>query len=401
MKRILLYLDCEPGSGGVFQYSQALLDAVLALPRDRFDVVVLYTHESWDPYLGAAPRKRFTPFGRHTRHLLRALLAGPVPLSWIRRLVKRQPVVCALEEERPDLCVFPSQETFWGYLVDVPSMWAIHDLMHRYESSFPEVSAYGRSRHRDRHFVRVCACACGLLVDSAVGRRHVHDAYGYPNEAIFSLPYIAPRYMHEHEHDPNASLTRAYDLPERFIFFPAQFWEHKNHLRLVEAVRRLRAELPDLRLVLAGSKKSGYAAVERKVKSDGLETIVTFLGFVPETDLAMLYRCAVALVLPTFFGPTNIPPLEAFVAGCPVAASRIYGMPEQLGDAALFFDPLSVDQIADVLRRLWTDDALRNQLRVRGHARSAAWGVPQFNRSFATIVETLLGEDRLLNGHQG
>jgi glycosyltransferase involved in cell wall biosynthesis len=197
-----------------------------------------------------------------------------------------------------------------------------------------------------------------------------------------------------HEHDPNANLARTYELPERFIFYPAQFWAHKNHLRLIEAVRRLRAEFPDLHLVLAGSKKNGFAAVERKVSSDGLEGVVHFLGFVPESDLAMLYRRAVALVLPTFFGPTNIPPLEAFVVGCPVAASGIYGMPEQLGDAALYFDPLSVDEIVGVLRRLWTDNALRTELGARGRARSAAWGAPQFNQRFATIIEALLGEDR-------
>ena len=271
-------------------------------------------------------------------------------------------------------------------------MWAIHDLMHRYEGRFPEVSAHGRVRHRDRHFLRVCAQARALLVDSEVGSRHVHESYGFPVKAIFPLPYIAPGYMYEH--DPSSNLSRPYGLPDRFIFYPAQFWAHKNHLRLVEAVRQLRAELPDLRLVLAGSKKSGYAAVEHKVKSDGLEDVVSFLGFVPESDLAILYRRATALVLPTFFGPTNIPPLEAFVAGCPVAASRIYGMPEQLGDAALYFDPLSVDEIADVLRRLWTDDALRTELAARGRARSAAWSAPQFNQRFATIIKAVLDEDR-------
>jgi glycosyltransferase involved in cell wall biosynthesis len=267
-------------------------------------------------------------------------------------------------------------------------MWTIHDLMHRYEPGFPEVSAFGRGRHRDRHFERVCARARALLVDSEVGRRHVHEAYGFPVEAIFPLPYIAPRYMYGPHR--SASPAPAYELPERFVFYPAQFWAHKNHLRLIEAVRRLRAELPDLKLVLAGSKKNGYAAVEHKVKSGGLEDVVQFLGFVPESDLPMLYRRAVALVLPTFFGPTNIPPLEAFVAGCPVAASRIYGMPEQLCDAALFFDPLSVDDIADAVRRLWTDDVLRGKLRARGRARIAAWGTPQFNQRFATIVDALV-----------
>src|SRR5262249_49471664 len=162
-----------------------------------------------------------------------------------------------------------------------------------------------RGRHRDRHFERVCACARALLVDSDVGRRHVHDAYQFPMEAIFPLPYIAPRYMHDEQH---TDVTRTYDLPERYVFYPAQFWAHKNHLGLIEAVRRLRVELPDLQLVLAGSKKNAYLAVERKVKSEGLEGVVRFLGFVPEKDLPMLYRRAVALILPTFFGPTNIPP---------------------------------------------------------------------------------------------
>ena len=174
MKRVLLFIDCEPGSGGVFQYSQALLEATLALPRESFEVTVLYANESWASYLEACPRKRFVPFGRRAQRVLQALLAGPVPLSWVRWLVRRHRVVRALKEEQPDLCIFPSQESFWSYLTDVPSMLAIHDLMHRYESSFPEVSAHGRGRHRDRHLSRVCSRARAVLVDSEVGRAHVH-----------------------------------------------------------------------------------------------------------------------------------------------------------------------------------------------------------------------------------
>src|SRR5262245_22155809 len=115
MKKVVLYLDCAPGSGGIFQYSQALLGATVAM-RDRFDVVVLYTDESWAPYLEAFPRKRYIPFGRRARHLLQGLMTSPAPLSWIRWLLRYHPVLRALDEERPDLCLFPSQEAFWGYL---------------------------------------------------------------------------------------------------------------------------------------------------------------------------------------------------------------------------------------------------------------------------------------------
>ena len=100
-----------------------------------------------------------------------------------------------------------------------------------------------------------------------------------------------------------------------------------------------------------------------------------------------LYRRARALVMPTFCGPTNIPPLEAFVVGCPVAISGIYGMPDQVGDAGLLFDPESVEEIVDCIRRLWTDDRLCAELSERGKTRADSWGPRQFNERLREIVE--------------
>jgi glycosyltransferase involved in cell wall biosynthesis len=90
--------------------------------------------------------------------------------------------------------------------------------------------------------------------------------------------------------------------------------------------------------------------------------------------------------MPTFFGPTNIPPLEAFELGCPVATSRIYGVPEQLGDAALLFDPHSIEEIHDCLVRLWMDNSLCDDLAQRGRERARKWGPEQFAARFRDIV---------------
>jgi len=94
--------------------------------------------------------------------------------------------------------------------------------------------------------------------------------------------------------------------------------------------------------------------------------------------------------MPTFYGPTNIPPLEAFAVGCPVATSGIYGMPEQVGDAALLFNPESVGEIADCIRKLWQDDRLCADLVERGKGRVARWGQPQFNGRLREIVEKII-----------
>jgi len=108
---------------------------------------------------------------------------------------------------------------------------------------------------------------------------------------------------------------------------------------------------------------------------------------VDDREMAAFYRLARALVMPTYFGPTNIPQLEAFALGCPVATSRIYAIPEQVGDAALLFDPSSVDEIHECLVRLWDDDALCEDLAARGHARAEAWGPQQFRERLRQIIE--------------
>ena len=93
--------------------------------------------------------------------------------------------------------------------------------------------------------------------------------------------------------------------------------------------------------------------------------------------------------MPTFFGPTNIPPLEAFFLGCPVAVSRIYGMPEQVGDAALLFDPTSVEEMAACMSLLWTDDNVCRRLAVKGRKRASEWGPTEFNASVLEILRQL------------
>src|SRR4029453_16568851 len=86
----------------------------------------------------------------------------------------------------------------------------------------------------------------------------------------------------------------------------------------------------------------------------GVANQIRLLGYVPNEDMSPLYAQAVALIIPTFFGPTIIPVLEAWAFGCPVLTSDIRGIREQVGDAALLVDPRSIESIADGIYRLWT-----------------------------------------------
>jgi len=290
-----------------------------------------------------------------------------------------------------DLWIFPAQET-WTYLLPSPSLGTIFDLMHRYERRFKESSAWGLYQCREKHYLNMCRWCKGVFVDSEVGKHHVMESYGLHADRIHVLPFVPPTYREM----PSVSeaLNARHGLPRKFFFYPAQFWEHKNHKALVAAAALLKRELPDLSLVFVGSKKNGYSSTVELVRHLGLKNNVRFLGYVPDSDMPELYRRARALLMPTSYGPTNIPPLEAMALGCPVAVSRIYGMPDQLGDAALFFDPSSVDQIAEAMKLLWKDDGLCEELTRRGLIQSSRWNQSHFNHRLQEILEKVLEGER-------
>ncbi|WP_051338817.1 glycosyltransferase family 4 protein [Sulfuricella denitrificans] len=390
MKRIGIFLGSDPGSGGMFQYSLAMLEALSALPRDRYVIVVAFFNPAWRSYIEPLDLQ-ILPLGRSGREPLtigRIWRAACLPMEpWRAFLWRLDPVARVLWNENCDLWIFPAQD-HWSYLAPVQALVTIHDLMHRYESRFPEVSRLGRHFIREYRFSNICRFATAVLVDSEVGRQHVVDSYALSIGKLFPLPYLPPRYIFSSV-TPGGFDDR-YQLPPRFLFYPAQFWAHKNHDRLLQAVAAIRHSCPDVFLVLAGPKCYEYEKLVQRVADLNLHNHVLFTGYVPDADLPEFYRRARALVMPTFFGPTNIPPLEAFALGCPVAISGIYGIPEQVGDAALLFDPRSVEDVTDAVERLWRNDGLCDELRDKGYACSRRWQQDDFNKCLQGVIVRLL-----------
>lgn len=392
-KKVGLFLGTEPNNGGKFQHTQTVLDAFMSLPQEQFDKVIAYAPAAWLDRLSSLPVKVVhTPDGLCRWFFDRFWKNLYLPTSlWMKMAPAFYSTAKSMQNEKCDLWVFPSEDTV-SYQVGVPALSTIFDLMHRYGKNFPEVAALGRAHRRDVHYKNVCRYSKGVLVDSEMGKQQVVESYGMAPDKIHILPYIAPPYLLAHE--PQTDFDQRYPLPNKFIFYPAQLFEHKNHRGLIRALALLKPEIPDLKLVLVGPKKNSTNTVVQLIDELQLQNDVLFLGYVPDCDMSEIYLRARAMMMPTFFGPTNIPPLEAFAMGCPVGISNLYGMPEQAGDAALFFDPSSVEDIAVVMRRLWCDDALCQNLKEKGLARTKKWGQQQFNERFASIVTQVLGEKR-------
>jgi glycosyltransferase involved in cell wall biosynthesis len=388
-KKVGLFLASKPHHGGTFQHNLAMLEAVAALRPETYESVIVYQHLDFLPFVKdyeTAPIH--LPPAFWDRAVSKLMRLSRLPVTWQRAATPYLlGVAKSLMKQQCDLWIFASQESL-AYEIPVPALMVIHDLMHRYQRGFPEVSANGEYERRERHYQAVCRWARGIMVESELGKKQVVDCYGRNPENIFVLPTVTRQYILDSQ--DQGEFSSRYVLPGKYFFYPAQFWEHKNHKRLIQAAALLKDSCPDIQLVFVGSQKNAYLSVRALVDKLGMAEQVHFLGYVPESDMAGFYRRARALVMPTFFGPTNIPPREAIALGCPVAVSDIDGMPDQMGDAALFFNPSSVSEMAQVMERLWRDDALCQDLARRGLVKAAQWTQSHFNARLQEIIDALL-----------
>lgn len=153
------------------------------------------------------------------------------------------------------------------------------------------------------------------------------------------------------------SLCSRYSIPERFLFFPAQFWPHKNHITALQALKQIEArhglQIP---MVLTGGKYSAASGVFDYIANQSMN-YVHYLGSVPFADLVGLYQGAAFLVMPSLHESNSLPILEAAAAGTPIIASLIPPNEELASVLQLnLFEPLNVAELMDMILRLWKDE---------------------------------------------
>lgn len=249
--------------------------------------------------------------------------------------------------------------------VQIPFIYTVWDLQHRLQSFFPEVSVSGWTfEQREKRYSFVLPRATYVIVGNQAGKDEIIRFYGLPDERIKAIPLPVPDFAL----NSNLSVDQTLDgLPNNFLFYPAQFWPHKNHIVILLALKILQQKYNlNLSVVFTGSDKGNLSYIKEMVDKLGLENQVHFLGFVSTQKLILLYKNAFALVFPSFFGPDNIPPLEAFALGCPVIAARVSGSEYQLDGAAILFDPKNEHELVQAIKKLYEDSALQHDLIIKG-----------------------------------
>ena len=254
----------------------------------------------------------------------------------------------------------------YAFLTKVPCLYQPHDLQHL---NLPKNFTLSQRLIREVIFRTLCRQARRVAVVSSWVKENVIEHYKLNENKVCVVPY-APVMNPGPTNPLNLEALRLkFSLPDRFAFYPAQTWVHKNHIRLLEAIAILRDRYNLIVPFISSGRRfeAYFPQIEAKIKELHLEDQVRFLGFVSLEELQFIYSASSCVVIPTLSEAGSFPLWEAFLAGVPAACSNVTSLPAQAGDAALIFDPYRSEEIAEALRRLWTDAPLRQTLVERGH----------------------------------
>jgi glycosyltransferase involved in cell wall biosynthesis len=289
-----------------------------------------------------------------------------------------------------------------GFRTSIPSIFQPQDLQHVHLPEFfsPETLA-----ERNVIYRALADQAAMVVVNSRWGKRDLMDSFGLPDDKVRIIPYapVIQAYAQPSAADIAETRTRL-GLPETFALYPAKAWPHKNHLRLLEALRILRDKSGLVVPIVFTGHQGGFdIPVLEEAARLGVAEQVIFAGFVDPMELRSLYRLARLLVFPSLFEGWGMPILEAFAAELPVACSTVTCLPDVTGGAARLFDPRDPAEIAAAIGDLWTDESLRTDLAHRGLARASLFSWERTARMFRAQYRLLADralteEDRELIG---
>jgi len=366
--RVGVIFDQKVGVGG--GYHQALNSALMMLKiKNKFvepiflttikkNISILQKHGINAEYINLSLLEKLKDKFRReilNKHIINIVKKIKKSSSFEKKLIKY----------KIDIVYFLSPNDLSQSLEKLNYITTLWDTCHRDEPEFPEVRDNKEFERREENYKRILPKATAILVDSETSKANVVNRYNVDSDRIYVMPFIASETIIRKigiNKTKKINIQKKFNL-DSYIFYPAQFWAHKNHIYILNGLRLLEIKYGiKISAIFSGNDMGNKLYVERYAFKLGLQDRVHFPGYVSDEEMVELYRQSIALVMPSYFGPTNIPPLEAFKLGVPVLYPDKKGMRDQVGNAALLMDLKDPNSMAINLKAIIEKKDLRERL---------------------------------------
>ena len=237
--------------------------------------------------------------------------------------------------------------------ITIPYIATVWDMQHETHPKFSEVSSYGRGVYRkivNNNFIKN---ASAVITGTQAGKLEINKFTGFKKKFLLLQHPVSSIFLKK-KHKKNKKIKSNY------FFYPANFWEHKNHENLIKGFKIFLKYNKNFKLILSGKKDKNYSKIKNLIINLKIQNNVKFAGHVNLNKLISLYDNCDSVVYPSFSGPENLPPLESLARNKKTINSIYPGAREQLKDFVIYFNPFSPDEIAKAMKKTYKMKRPRN-----------------------------------------
>jgi len=260
--------------------------------------------------------------------------------------------------------LFTSYKSF--LLKKIKYISTVLDVCHRDFPEFEEVGNFKTFFFREYLNKKTLPLSFLIITESEELKRKIVKLYQLASNKIIAIPNLPSKVISDNKNCLINNVKEKYDIKNDFYFYPAQFWKHKNHIVILKCVEKLKKQGINLYFVFCGRDKGYLKYIKKKIIEYKINENIKILNYVEDEELLTLYKLCKALVMPTYFGPTNIPPVEAWYLDVPVVYST--NLKNHGKEAALYFAPDSEDELIHQLKKL-DSLSVKNNLVLNGQKR--------------------------------
>jgi glycosyltransferase involved in cell wall biosynthesis len=362
MTKVGVIIFASKNSGGIYQYTQSLINAI---KNDKTRKYVLFSFSQDHPYSVYGLEVRIVH--KHQTNLFIKTVTLFQLLFFVRKsfFYTKNEINIFIDI---DIWLSPIIYTYPLFFLKRPYIFTLHDLQEKY---YPNFFSRKEKFYRWLNNRALTRFATKIVCESNFVK---NDIVKYENIVAGKVVVISsppPIELLAASYNPNwdGFIKEKYGLPDKYLYYPAHFWPHKNHIQLIKAFNLIVQNNPDVFLVFSGSPQNYYTNVLKEIQNYHLENKIKCLGYIDYFDMQYVYKLSYMLVMPTLFESVSIPIYEAFKLGVPVCCSNVVALPEQIGDAGLLFDPNDYNDIADKISLYLYNESIRQEKIVLGYKR--------------------------------
>ncbi|RZD17755.1 MAG: glycosyltransferase family 1 protein [Candidatus Acididesulfobacter diazotrophicus] len=390
--KICVFFGANIKTGGGFQYNSKIINILKSINNDNFEFIYFADKKVVDSYkdleikVEAIKLNYLDKLSLRIRKFLKIYLKK---FDFLDKLFKNK-IETIFKKFDIDLIYFLEPTSIALYIENINYIFTVWDIAHRDFMEFPEVRSNFEFEIREKIYINSLKKAIAVLSESYLGKQNIIRRYGIDEKRVYVAQFTPT--LQSIGEQKFIDIKNKFNIKNDYIYYPAQFWPHKNHVYILDAMKILKETFNIIiDVVFTGFNYGNLNYILDYSKKIGIREQIHYLGFVDKELIPNLYKQSLALVMPTYFGPTNLPPLEAFSLGVPVFYSDLEGLREQVGNAAILININDPQDLAFKLIKLIKGEISKDKLIEHGKKKLREWT----NNDFANIIIDILNNYKI------